>query len=268
MRPIDEELFEACESWGASPAKIRKLLAKGANPNAKNDERETPLHAAAQSNVAALATILIDAGAKVDAKDERGRTPAFDWAYSGDAKGMSVLLAHGAKVNTKDDDGTTPLHMAARSENLATAEVLIAAGADLRAQDGAKHTPEDTARSLDRLKMLALLAKHGGADASVDMRAYAKDIGMKAARSAWDSGDWETYEREPGLDPSDLQHQYWLAHYVKLVKDAVRNAKQKATPQLMSELETLYHEGWAAEMKPARKKRKKKKPSSRRSKNR
>jgi hypothetical protein len=255
MRPIDEELFDACGTWEVSPAKIRKLLAKGANPNARDDEKQTPLHAAASSNVAALAKILLDAAAKVGAKDEMGRTPIFDWSYSGDGKGLRVLLAHGANPNAKDNEKTTPLHMAARSENLATAAILIEAGADLHARDDAKHTPEDVARSLDRLKMLALLAKHGAADASIDVRAFAKELGAKAARSAWGSGDLEYYKREPDLEPSDLPFEYWLNHYVKLAKAAVANAKAKPTPKLLEELRGLFHEGWDAEMKPARKKK-------------
>ncbi len=265
MREIDEELFEACETWGVSPAKVRRLLAKGASPNAKDDERKTPLHAAAESNVAALVTILLDAGAKLEAKDQDGRTPAFEWAYSGDGKGLRLLLDRGANPNAKDKDHTTPLHMAARSENLATAAILIEAGADLRARDSEQHSPEDVARSMDRLKMLKLLAKHGAADASVDLDTWAKELGAKAARSASDSGDHEYYTRESDLDPSDLPNEYWQNQYAELARGAMSNAKQKPTKKLLSKLEALFYEGYEAEMKRlAGRTGKKRKPKRRR----
>jgi hypothetical protein len=58
---LDEELFEAARSGDA--AKVRELLERGANPNAKHEWGTTPLHLAAMGGRLNVARLLLERGA-------------------------------------------------------------------------------------------------------------------------------------------------------------------------------------------------------------
>ena len=61
----------------ADEEKIARLLvAAGADPNAKSQRGQTPLHSAAEYENKGVAKLLLDAGADPDAKNSDGRTPA------------------------------------------------------------------------------------------------------------------------------------------------------------------------------------------------
>lgn len=84
--------------------KVKALLDKGVDANSKDEHRWTPLHFAANEEVAKL---LVGSGADVKAKDNDGRTPLHA------AKSRQVaelLLAKGAELDAKENKyGTTPL---------------------------------------------------------------------------------------------------------------------------------------------------------------
>tara|TARA_B110000438_G_scaffold166529_1_gene159284 strand:- start:326 stop:799 length:474 start_codon:yes stop_codon:yes gene_type:complete len=120
---------------------VKQHLATGADVNAKNERRWTPLHIAATKEIAEL------------------------------------LIAAGADVNaTEDWDGETPLHFAAENGHKEIAELLIDNGADVNAKskggytrmpmtplDKAKGEPWDSAEIKAALKETAdLLREHGG----------------------------------------------------------------------------------------------------------
>lgn len=59
----------------ASEPMADKMLTNGADPNAKQHQNFTPLHAAAANGSVYLTTLLIRKGAQVDVKDDAGKTP-------------------------------------------------------------------------------------------------------------------------------------------------------------------------------------------------
>ena len=71
----------------------------------------TPLHHAAGFGTLETMTLLLDAGADVNAKNRRRSTP-LHWALHDEAK-VRLLLARGAAVNAKQVEGRTPLYQAA-----------------------------------------------------------------------------------------------------------------------------------------------------------
>ena len=97
--------------WAAAagaPACAKTLLANGADPNALNSGKKTPLHKAA---------------APLDAVP-------IDWTYPPIDKFIAVLAEHGANINAQDDKGRTPLHLATYGGYKDAAEQLMALGAD------------------------------------------------------------------------------------------------------------------------------------------
>ncbi|KAL5556457.1 hypothetical protein UlMin_038693 [Ulmus minor] len=70
---------------------LKRLLAEGVNPNAKNYDRRTPLHIAASEGLYSMAEFILDAGASVYLKDRWGNTP-IDEARIGGNKNLLKLL--------------------------------------------------------------------------------------------------------------------------------------------------------------------------------
>ena len=92
------------------PAKVKLLLAAGADPRIKTVEGRTPLHVAAgQSALPEVARMLIEKGADVNAMDVAGMTPLHLAAGGGGIEIVGMLLAKGAEVNAMAANGATPL---------------------------------------------------------------------------------------------------------------------------------------------------------------
>lgn len=106
------------------------LLARGADPNARDRYGNTPLWAAAQAGKADLARMLIEAGADVNNRNKKGRTPLHWAVFTKRAEYARALLDAGAEVDARDEQGRTPLALALEQDNQAVAEVLREHGAE------------------------------------------------------------------------------------------------------------------------------------------
>ena len=95
----------------------------------------TPLHEAAANDNPAIAARLLAAGADVNARATGGRTPLHVAAAENANPAVAeVLLEAAADVNAKRSGGRTPLHEAAAHGNAAVVATLLAAGADAGAR--------------------------------------------------------------------------------------------------------------------------------------
>jgi ankyrin repeat protein len=88
---------------------VRELLAKGANPNVRDEDLRTPLHQAVLGNSVGLVGLLIEAGAELDAKDAHGFTPLHFAAQDFLPEIARILVGKGADVNARDEDGNSVL---------------------------------------------------------------------------------------------------------------------------------------------------------------
>jgi ankyrin repeat protein len=163
--------------------KIKALLE--ANPSmasSKDDQGDTPLHQAPNKDVAKL---LLAYGANVDARDNRRFTPLhMEVCWCGDKRKdvVELLLANKADVNAKDDLGMTPLHLAMIATSKGVVELLLAHGADVNAKDKDGETPMHSAAAGGRKDIVELLLRYG-ADAN---GAYSYKV--TPARLAKDNG--------------------------------------------------------------------------------
>jgi uncharacterized protein len=110
------------------------LVRAGADANAANDFRMTPLVQACTNGSAAFVELLLEAGAKPNTPVATGETPLMTCARTGAIDAVRTLLAHGADVNAKEStQNQTALMWAAAEQHPNVVQALIEAGADLRA---------------------------------------------------------------------------------------------------------------------------------------
>ncbi|XP_009982295.1 PREDICTED: ankyrin repeat and SOCS box protein 8, partial [Tauraco erythrolophus] len=88
---------------------VEILLEYGANPDALDGNKDTPLHWAAFKNNAECARALLESGASVNARDYNADTPLSWAAMKGNLESVSVLLDFGAEVRVVNLKGQTPI---------------------------------------------------------------------------------------------------------------------------------------------------------------
>jgi ankyrin repeat protein len=136
------------------------LVARGADPRARNRRGAEPLHYAAhgvpdqarQDASAQRETIvyLLTAGADPDARDRTGATPLHRAVRSRCTGAVGALLDGGADARRRNRSGSTPLHLAVQNTG--------------RGGSGS------TAAKDEQRKIIALLLSHGAALTDVDGR--------------------------------------------------------------------------------------------------
>ncbi len=145
-------LYLACTNRSAPM--VKRLLAAGANPNAKLLRGETVLMECARTGDLAAVTALLAAGADVNAKESINDQTALMWAVGQQhADVVRALVEVGADIQARSRTypqnvetgnrggggavtevlrgGSTPLLFAARVGDLESAKLLVAAGADV-----------------------------------------------------------------------------------------------------------------------------------------
>lgn len=97
-----------------SPACATALLDAGARVDvvARNAMKVMPLHSAAAARQAEVASVLLARGADPNAVQEQGFRPLHSSANGGDRATAEVLLAAGADASLRDDQGRTPADIA------------------------------------------------------------------------------------------------------------------------------------------------------------
>jgi ankyrin repeat protein len=130
---------------------VRLLVDRGARLNVKIKFR-TPLHALSggeyesQEDGARIAQLLLERGADVNAQEMNRETPLFSAAFFGKIELARVFLDHGAIVTAEGYDGQTPLHALSRGKCVSQdvirlAQLLVERGADVNAPDQVNDTP-------------------------------------------------------------------------------------------------------------------------------
>ena len=96
------------------------------------DTMTAELHRAAQANDVALIKKLLASGAEIDARDADQRTALLVATHANAANAARALIAAGANVNAKDNIQDTPYLYAAAEGRLEILRMTLKAGANLK----------------------------------------------------------------------------------------------------------------------------------------
>jgi len=143
---------------------LRLLIEKGANPNEKTLTGMTPLIAASRGNLAGM-RLLIEKGSNVNARNAAGGTALMAAASTGRPEAIAALLAKGADPNARTKKNESALADAATAGNEEAVKLLLDAGAVVNVQDIRGYSPLGYAAGSDTIPtgvVKLLLAK--GAD--------------------------------------------------------------------------------------------------------
>ena len=196
---LDEELFKAVTRGDV--ARVRELLKKGANVNAREKDYSitvhfmvfnrcvasarvcglSPLHWAAAYGFVDVVKILLEHGADVNPRNVDGITPLHLATVAGHVDVARILLEHGADVNTKNEDNQTPLHYAATEGHAVVARLLLEHGADPSIRDKDGRTPLDIAREKGHKEVVRVIEEY---ERGVGVEAPATPVGTLAQQPA------------------------------------------------------------------------------------
>jgi hypothetical protein len=125
---LDRELIRAAEI-GLTDA-CSNLIDRGADVNARNEKKWTPLFAACVSGYHLTAKLLLDRGADTELTSEKGYTPLHAAIAFGNYTSAKLLIERGANIEARNPGGDTPLYIARSRRESDIAMLLIQGGAD------------------------------------------------------------------------------------------------------------------------------------------
>jgi ankyrin repeat protein len=156
------DFFRAAQLDNA--AAIKKILARGLNPNVREPGGETGLIVAMRYEANKVATLLMDQpGIDLEAKAPNGNTALMMAAFRQNKPMVLDMIKRGAQVNQK---GWAALHYAAAAGSVEIATILLDHHAYIDAESPSGMTPLMIAAREGQEQVVALLLEQG-ADATL-----------------------------------------------------------------------------------------------------
>ena len=141
---------------------VKSLVTNGANVNIEVPKFAlTPLHGATMNGDIKTVKFLIEHNAKLNAKDIKGGTPIFAACWIGKLSVVKYLVEKGAEIDITTNDGATVLHYASQSGNLDLVKFLTSKGLDVNSQADNGATPLHIAVSIGSMDVVEYLLANG-----------------------------------------------------------------------------------------------------------
>lgn len=127
-------------SW-RSPVMVEYLISKGSDINKKDNNGNTALHSAVQSDSIRSVEILCENKCDINVQNNLGQTPIMLAICRNRNETVKTLLKYNADISITDNTGKSPLHYAAVSGYGDICDLLISKGAELNKKDKNNRTP-------------------------------------------------------------------------------------------------------------------------------
>lgn len=134
---INKQLFDAVANDNL--AAVRRLLAKGADVNAKNNDGETPVNDAIGNGYEDIVKLFLENGAALNTGGIHD--PLYQAAFNLNTDIVGLLLKHGAKFNAVIVNGQPLLTYAVQQDRYDMVKLLLANGADVNVKGSDGDTP-------------------------------------------------------------------------------------------------------------------------------
>lgn len=131
---LNEELLRAVNAIDAD--RVRLLIEKGADVNARTKQGASALDVAARARRTTLVEILMAAGADPNAADRDGFFPLLHAINRNHVPTIEMLVKKGADIEKRTKDGITPLSWAIGDNKFFAAKALVELGADVNSRSG------------------------------------------------------------------------------------------------------------------------------------
>ncbi|BAG39756.1 ankyrin repeat-containing protein 09 [Orientia tsutsugamushi str. Ikeda] len=122
--------------------KLRSIIAdRNININALNEENQTALHCAIETETLDIVRLLLNAGADPNLYDDLHFSPLHKACIRNNAEIVKLLLDYEVDINIQNIWGNTPLHYAARHGLPSIVKLLLNHRAIVDLQNSSGHTP-------------------------------------------------------------------------------------------------------------------------------
>lgn len=146
--------------------KFQTYLQMGADIDARDGNRKTALHFAAENGALVAVNILIDAGADINAREINGAVPLALAAWEGHRAIVERLISVGADIEVADCNGVTPIGYATKNRKPHIVQDFIAHGAAVKFRSQQGHTALIGAAKDGNTDIITLLIS-AGADETI-----------------------------------------------------------------------------------------------------
>ncbi|XP_037037865.1 putative ankyrin repeat protein RF_0381 [Bradysia coprophila] len=126
----DTDLEFSRAALDETPDRVKDLLEKGANINARDEDGDTALMNASNNGRYETVKFLIENGADVNATDTNGKTPLMFASAFDNSRIIKLLVDNGANINATDNSGWSALIYAAFDGRERSVRALLRKGAD------------------------------------------------------------------------------------------------------------------------------------------